>query len=96
MLIREPNQGWRLLEWFIPPATFAVALLNWLWWLDNEPYRPLLALIMVFGLTALTFEIGFKFFLQQKRSVYFVLVFIVPLVVAVLGAFGGFYYSHVV
>jgi hypothetical protein len=95
MLIREPKKEWRLLEWFIPAATFAMALLNWAWWLDGEPYRPLLALFMVFGLTAFAFELGFKSFkLQQKRSAYFMLVFIAPLVMGVLGAVGGFFYSH--
>jgi hypothetical protein len=96
MLIREPS-GERIIEWAIPPTTIAVAFVNWLWWLDDEPYRPLLALFMVFGLTAVAYEFGFKIFKrQQRRSAYFMVVFIGPLVLAVLGGLGGFFYARVV
>jgi hypothetical protein len=97
MLIREPEKEQRLVEWFIPPATFAMALLSWLWWLESEPFRPFVASFLVFGLVAFAYEIGYKFFkLHQRRPVFFVLAFILPLTLGALGALGGFLFARVV
>ena len=96
-LISEPKKEWRLLQWLIPPATFVLALVNWRWWLDDQPFQPFLSLFMVFGLAAFAFEVGFKYFrVSQRRSVFFILAFICPLVLAVLGVFGGFLFAGVV
>jgi len=97
MPISEPEMQWRWFQWFIPPATCAMALFNWLWWFEGEPFRPLVALFVVFGLIAFAYELGFKFVkLHQQRFVFFMLTFIVPLILGVLGAFGGFLFAGVV
>jgi hypothetical protein len=46
---------------------------------------------------AFAYEIGFKFFKrQQQRLVFFMIAFMVPLTLGVLGAAGGFLFAAVV
>ena len=96
-LIREPKKEQQFLEWTIPLGTISIASINWLWWLEREPFRPILALFMVFALVAFAFETGYKkFMIYQQRVAYFILVFLCPLFLSVAGLLGGLLYARVV
>jgi hypothetical protein len=72
-------------------ATYTMAALSGLWWVNNEPKY----IIGIVFLLAYCYEIGYKkYFIKLKMKAYFIALFIAPSVLGVIGVIYGKFFIN--
>ena len=93
MIVESKNAQVKWLVDFIllPIFCYVLSLKAWLWLFEpTSANEPILSIIFIVVLLAISYDVGFKHYYRKSRRVYFLSIFVVPLLISIIGMVGSY------
>lgn len=91
-LVREPEKELKLVQYgILPAATLLPAIMPWLGLIEpDDSFSPHANIIWLIVVAVFTYETGYKKCLRSGSKTYFLVVFVIPLLIALGGVAMGY------